>query len=229
MVERVGLVFFAIINLVLCRQVPGLRSRVSKHKKRTEPDVRNRTRPTPADRIFAQRARRAEVGAGNQEEDHHQRQQQPHSGSLEELRTAQCTSRPQADSNRGRPALPVPAQQVLGEADDQDVVYHQDQCPFPVQPAHQAPHSTSTIAGDEYFRPGSSQQAAATQPTQLMIRQSLRPEAPGTDAENEAPCLPAQKEAHFRSLSPLCPIVTNLPGLQNSQLSKRRVCLTLID
>jgi hypothetical protein len=35
--------FLSLMYLILCRQVPGLRSRVSKHKKRTGPDVQNRT------------------------------------------------------------------------------------------------------------------------------------------------------------------------------------------
>jgi len=81
---------------------------VSKHKRRTGSDIQNQTRPTPADRIFAQRAQYAEASASNQEEDRHQCQQQLHPGSFQEP--------PEA------------------EADNQDVVHHQDRRPLPVQP-----------------------------------------------------------------------------------------------
>lgn len=162
------------MKLILCRQVPGLQSRVSKHKKRTGSDVQNRTRLTPAERIIAQRAQRAEVGAGNQEEDHHQRQQQLHPGSVQQLRKAQRASHPQADSNQrshphsvvdlmplpGLPEtvnppgsqqpLPAPAPRAQAEADNQDVVHRQDQPPLPLQPARQALSSTSNTGGEEH-------------------------------------------------------------------------------
>ena len=70
-------VFFLhlITNSIPYRQVPGLRSKGSKRKKRTTPDVQIQTRPNPVDRILAQRARRGEVIVGNQEEHCHQGQQ----------------------------------------------------------------------------------------------------------------------------------------------------------
>ena len=48
---------------------------MSKRKRQTGPDVHTRIRQTPAECILAQQARRSEVNAGNQEEDHHRNQQ----------------------------------------------------------------------------------------------------------------------------------------------------------
>ena len=64
---------------------------MSKHKKQTGPGIHTRIRQTPAERILAQRARRSEVNAGNQEEDHH-RNQQLGPGPAQQPRTARVDS-----------------------------------------------------------------------------------------------------------------------------------------
>jgi hypothetical protein len=209
--------------LILCRQVPGLRPRLSKHKTRTGPDVQNRTRPTPAERILAQRAQRAEVGAGNQDEDRHHQQQRP----------AQQTSHPQADSNPVRVADPMLHEAVNLPGGQQPLAVPSK---HPLQAAHPAPHSTSPTGGKDselqYFLPGSSRQAPAPQQTQRAIPSPTvgdDPEAPGTDAEEEedpARRHVAQKATHFRPLSPRCLISTMKTNLLDSQPpvgSKRQV------
>src|SRR5258705_10991273 len=186
--------------LILCRQVPGLRSRVSKHKTRTGPDVQNRTRPTPAERILAQRAQRAEVGAGNQDEDHHHQQPRP-----AQPRPAQQTSHPQADSNPVRVADPM-LHEAVNPPGGQQPLAVPSQHPLPFQAAHPAPHSTSPTGGKEhqYSLPGSSRQAPAAQQTQRAIPSPIG-SSPGTDAEEE------------EDRSPRCLISTMKTNLPDSQ------------
>ena len=59
--------FHSHTNLTLRRQVPGLQPKKSGHKKRGVSSLENRTRPDLVERILAQRARRAEINANNQE------------------------------------------------------------------------------------------------------------------------------------------------------------------
>ena len=106
-------------NLILCRQVPGLRSQVSPRRRQTGPDVQARTRQTPAERILAQRARR---DARNQEEGH-QHDQQLRSGSVQQPQTARVNSN--QHSNSQQPHL-VPARQVDGGKDLAQAGHHHD-------------------------------------------------------------------------------------------------------
>ena len=59
--------FHSPADLTLHRQVPGLQPKKSYHKKQGVSNLENRTRPDLVERILAQRARRAEINANNQE------------------------------------------------------------------------------------------------------------------------------------------------------------------
>ena len=59
--------FHSPADLTLHRQVPGLQPKKSQQKKRGVSNLENRTCPDLVECILAQRARRAEINANNQE------------------------------------------------------------------------------------------------------------------------------------------------------------------
>lgn len=217
MVEWVGLSFLQIICLIICRQVPGLRSRVSKRKRQTGPDVQTRTRQNPAERILAQRARR---DAGNQEEDHrHDQQLRP--GPVLQLQSARVDSNQHGNSQQ--PHL-VPAQQADGGKDQAGPSHHHAAKPRSV-PAERletvvvgegAVHAEGDNDGDE-LNIEEEQDHARRREIQKELRPSLTvqtnaPQAPVVQDSQPAPATKRQVGFAFSNCDFVLKLFLKAPG-----------------